>query len=42
MRNRLVHPYEDIAAERIYEIIGTRLDDFDQLAEQIAAYADRA
>lgn len=42
MRNRLVHHYEDIAAERIYEIIGTRLDDFDKFAEQIAAYADRA
>jgi uncharacterized protein YutE (UPF0331/DUF86 family) len=41
MRNRLVHHYEDIAAERIYEIIGSRLNDFDRFAEQIAAYADR-
>ncbi|HEY0814954.1 MAG TPA: hypothetical protein VGE11_16905 [Pseudonocardia sp.] len=29
-------------AERVYEIIGTRLADFDRFAEQIAAYADRA
>lgn len=41
MRNRLVHHYEDVAAERIFEIIGSRLDDFDRFAEQIAAYADR-
>ncbi|MBA3906449.1 MAG: DUF86 domain-containing protein [Pseudonocardiales bacterium] len=42
MRNRLVHHYEDIAPERVHEIIGTGLDDFDRFAEQIAAYADRA
>jgi uncharacterized protein YutE (UPF0331/DUF86 family) len=41
VRNRLVHHYEDVAAERIFEIIGSRLDDFDRFAEQIAAYADR-
>lgn len=42
MRNRLVHHYEDRAAERIFGIIGSRLNDFDQFAQQIAAYADRA
>lgn len=42
MRNRLVHHYEDIAAERVHEIIGSRLGDFDEFAVQIAAYADRA
>jgi uncharacterized protein YutE (UPF0331/DUF86 family) len=42
MRNRLVHHYEEISAERIYEIIATRLDDFDRFAAQVTAYADRA
>ena len=41
MRNRLVH-YEDIAAERVHEILGSQLDDFDRFAEQITAYADRS
>ena len=41
MRNRLVHHYEDIAAERIHEILDSRLDDFDRFAAQITAYADR-
>jgi uncharacterized protein YutE (UPF0331/DUF86 family) len=41
MRNRLVHHYEDIAAERVHEILGSRLSDFDKFAQQIAAYADR-
>lgn len=42
MRNRLVHHYEDIAAERVHEILGSQLDDFDRFAAQITAYADRA
>ena len=42
MRNRLVHRYEDIAAERVHEILGSQLDDFDRFAEQITAYADRS
>jgi uncharacterized protein YutE (UPF0331/DUF86 family) len=42
MRNRLVHHYEDIAAERVHEILGSQLDDFDRFAEQITAYADRS
>jgi len=42
MRKRLVHHYEDIAAERVHEILGSQLDDFDRFAEQITAYADRS
>jgi uncharacterized protein YutE (UPF0331/DUF86 family) len=41
MRKRLVHHYEDIAAERVHEILGS-LDDFDRFAEQITTYADRS
>ena len=40
MRNLLGHHYADIAAERVHEIIRTRLDDFDRFAEQITSYAD--
>ena len=42
MRNRLVHHYEHIAAERVHEILGSQLDDFDRFADQITAYADRS
>lgn len=41
MRNRLVHHYEDVAADRVHEVIGSRLDDFDRFAAQVAAYAER-
>ena len=39
--DQLLH-YEDIAAERVHEILGSQLDDFDRFAEQITAYADRS
>ena len=42
MRNRLVHHYADLAAERVHEIILTRLGDFDRFAEQITTHADRS
>jgi uncharacterized protein YutE (UPF0331/DUF86 family) len=42
MRNRLVHHYEDIAAERVHEVLATRLGDFDRFAEQVIGYADRS
>lgn len=42
MRNRLVHHYEDIAAERVHEVLITRLGDFDRFAEQVLGYADRS
>lgn len=41
MRNLLVHHYADVAAERVHEILRTRLGDFDRFAEQITSYADR-
>lgn len=41
MRNRLVHHYEDVSAERVHQILATRLGDFDRFAEQITAYVDR-
>ena len=40
IRNPLVHHYADIAAERVHEIIRTRLGDFDRFTEQITSYAD--
>lgn len=42
MRNRLVHHYEDIAAERVHEVLATWLGDFDRFAEQVLGYADRS
>ncbi len=42
MRNRLVHHYEDIAAERVHEVLITRLGDCDRFAEQVLGYADRS
>lgn len=42
MRKRLVHHYEDIAPDRVHEILATRLGDFDRFAEQVTAYADRS
>jgi len=42
MRNLLVHYYADVSAERVHEIIRTRLGDFDRFAEQITSYADRS
>ncbi|MDN5746946.1 MAG: DUF86 domain-containing protein [Pseudonocardia sp.] len=42
MRSRLVHHYEDIAAERVHEILATRLGDFDRFAGQVLRYADRS
>lgn len=41
MRNRLVHHYEDISADRVHEILATRLGDFDRFAAQVTGYADR-
>ncbi len=41
MRNRLVHHYEDISADRVYEILTTRLGDFDRFAVQVTSHADR-
>lgn len=40
MRNRLVHAYEDVDAERVYEILRTRLDDFDRFAQEITVHLD--
>lgn len=42
MRNLLVHHYADVSAERVHEILRTRLDDFDRFAEQVTTYADRS
>lgn len=42
MRNRLVHHYEDVAPERVHEILATRLGDFDRFAGQVLRYADRS
>ena len=42
MRNLLVHHYADVSAERVHEIIRTRLGDFDRFAAQITSYADRS
>lgn len=41
MRNRLVHHYEDVTAERVHEILTTRLSDFDRFAREITVYLDR-
>lgn len=37
-RNRLVHLYWDVDVSEIYRILQTRLDDFEQLLEQIRSY----
>ena len=42
MRNRLVHRYEDVAAEQVHSMLVTRLGDFDRFAEQVLAYIDRS
>lgn len=41
MRNRLVHHYEDVAAEQVHTILLTRLGDFDRFAAQVMVYLDR-
>ncbi len=41
MRNRLVHHYEDVAAEQIHAILGTRLGDFDRFAAQVMDYVEK-
>ncbi len=41
MRNRLVHHYEAIEPARVYELIRTRLSDFDLFAQSITEYFDR-
>jgi uncharacterized protein YutE (UPF0331/DUF86 family) len=41
-RNRLVHLYWNVDAETIYEILQTRLDDFDRFKGYVLAFmADR-
>ncbi len=39
-RNRLVHEYAHITAEDIYEIINTRLEDFEQFSKYIVEFLD--
>lgn len=40
MRNRLVHHYEDVAAEQVHTILTTRLGDFERFAQQVMAYVE--
>lgn len=42
MRNRLVHHYEDVAAEQVHLVLNTRLNEFDRFAEEIIGYLDRS
>jgi uncharacterized protein YutE (UPF0331/DUF86 family) len=37
-RNRLVHLYADVSAERVHEYLGGSLDDLDAFARSIAAH----
>ncbi len=40
-RNRLVHLYWDVESEAVYEILQTRLDDFEQFKGYALAYLSR-
>ena len=40
MRNRLVHHYEDVDPALVYELLRTRLGDFDQFAQAVTEYLD--
>jgi len=37
-RNRVVHGYQEISAERIYEIADNELEDFEAFLEKVALY----
>ena len=40
-RNRLVHEYANISAEEIYNIIATRLEDFEQFGKYIVEFLEK-
>lgn len=42
MRNRLVHVYWEVDADRLHELLRTRLDDFDRFATEITGHLDRS
>lgn len=39
-RNRVVHGYLRVSDERVLEIAGSELDDFDRFLSQVLAYLD--
>lgn len=38
-RNIIIHEYEDVDLDKVYQILTTRLGDFDDFLKQIAKYA---
>lgn len=42
MRNRLVPVYWEVDADRLHELLRTRLDDFDRFATEITGHLDRS
>jgi uncharacterized protein YutE (UPF0331/DUF86 family) len=41
LRNRLVHVYSEIDHHQIYEMLTTRLDDFETYASHIVTYFEK-
>lgn len=41
LRNRLVHVYWEVEADRVHELLQTRLDDFDRFAREVTQHLDR-